>query len=193
MRQPFGDSLLAVIIIAACMLSASPARAGDLEDAAAANARGDHATALRLLRPLAHDGNAIAQHNLGVSYYKGAGVPQDLMEAEQWFRLAAAQGHAGAQSSLGLMKLISKDYKEALKWVQLSAEQGYPPSQINLAIMYYEGQGVARDHVRAHMWMSLAALQGQANAANYRDEIAKKLTPAQVTESLKLVREWKPK
>ncbi len=193
MQQPVTRSILAVFVIAIFMLGATPACAGDLEDATAARGRGDHAAALRLLRPLANEGNAIAQHNLGVSYYRGEGVAQDEKEAEKWFRLAAEQGHAAAQSSLGLMKLIGKDYKEALKWIQLSADQGYAPSQVNLGIMHYEGQGVARDYVRAHMWMSLAASQRDANAANYRDEIAKKMTTAQLAESQKLVREWTPK
>jgi hypothetical protein len=193
MRQPVIASLLAAIVSAALLFNAPLARAGELEDATAARERGDFAAALSLLRPLAEKGNTIAQHNLGVSYFQGEGVAKDLKEAEKWFRLAAEKGHAPAQSSLGLMKLMSKDYKEALKWVQLSADQGYAPSQVNLGIMYYEGQGVARNHVRAHMWMSLAALAGDANAAGYRDEIASKLTTAQVEQSLKLVREWKPK
>jgi uncharacterized protein len=193
MRQPFTGNILAVFVAATFVLGAASARAGELEDATAAYSRGDYATALRLMRPLAEKGDVTAQNNLGVIYFKGEGVAKDLKEAEKWYRLAAAQGHPAAQSGLGLIKLMNKEYTEAAKWVQLSADQGYPPSQLNLAIMYYEGQGVPRDIVRAHMWMSLAALQGDANAANYRDQIAKSLTPAQVEQSLKLIKEWKPK
>ncbi len=47
------------------------------EDAKAAYDRGDYATALRLLRPLAELGNAAAQHYLGKMYADGMGVPQD--------------------------------------------------------------------------------------------------------------------
>ncbi len=193
MRQPSTSNFLAAIFSAGILFGPAIAQAGDLEDATAARGRGDYAAALGLLRPLAEKGDTIAQHNLGVSYFQGEGVAKDLKEAEKWFRLAAEKGHAPAQSSLGLMKLMSQDYKEALKWVQLSADQGYAPSQVNLAIMYFEGQGVPRDHVRAHMWMSLAALAGDANASNYRDEIAKKLSPSQVEQSMKLVKEWRPK
>jgi TPR repeat protein len=193
MRQPVTGKLLAVFVVVALMLGTSPARAGELEDASAARARGDYAAALRLLRPLAEKGGAEAQNNLGVMYFQGIGVAKDLKEAEKWYRMAAEQGHPAAQSGLGLIKLMSKDYKEAAKWIQLSADQGYPPSQLNLAIMYHQGDGVPRDPVRAHMWMSLAALLGDATAAGYRDEIAKNLTPAQLEESLKLVKEWKGK
>jgi uncharacterized protein len=192
MRHSSVRGNLAALFIAVSILGAR-AFAGELEDATAARERGDFAGALRLMRPLAEKGNATAQHNVGASYFSGEGVAKDVKEAEKWFRLAAAQGYAPAQSSLGLIKLMSKDYAEALKWNQLAADQGYPPSQVNLAIMYFEGHGVARDPVRAHMWMHLAALQNAPNAAGFRDEIASKLSPAQLEQSLKLAKEWKPK
>jgi TPR repeat protein len=60
-------------------------------------------SSLRLLRPLAVQGNANAQFNLGMMYQDGHGVPQDDSEAVQWFRRAAIQGFMDAQSSLGAM------------------------------------------------------------------------------------------
>jgi TPR repeat protein len=44
-------------------------------------------------------GFAVAQFNLGVMYSDGQGVPQNDAEAVRWYRLAAEQGHAGAQFS----------------------------------------------------------------------------------------------
>ena len=52
---------------------------------------GDYATALRLWRPLAEHGLADAQHNLGVMYGTGRGVPQDYVQAHMWFNLAASR------------------------------------------------------------------------------------------------------
>ena len=51
--------------------------AGPFEDAVAADKRGDYATELRLLRPLAEGSDAVAQAVLGNSYTDGQGVPQD--------------------------------------------------------------------------------------------------------------------
>ena len=65
--------------------------------------RGDYATALREWKPLAEQGNADAQFNLGLMYRNGEGVQQDHEESAKWFRRAAEQGHAGAQSRLGFM------------------------------------------------------------------------------------------
>src|SRR5260370_32443649 len=55
--------------------------AGPFEDGLAAHKRGDYATTLRFWRPLADQGDAQAQFNLGVIYAKGQGVPQDYVEA----------------------------------------------------------------------------------------------------------------
>ena len=49
--------LVAIILL---LNFVAPAAAGPLEDAADANARADYAKALRLIRPLANDGYAVA-------------------------------------------------------------------------------------------------------------------------------------
>ena len=102
-----------------------PARAGFDEGVAAYN-RGDYATALKEFRPLAEQGHAIAQFNLGYMYLKGQGVTQDYAEAVKWFRLAAEQGDADAQFNLGVMYNngygVTQDYAEAVKWFRLAAE-----------------------------------------------------------------------
>jgi len=53
--------------------------------------KGDHATALNKFLPLANQGNAEAQLELGLMYADGQGVPRDYKEAVKWFRLAADQ------------------------------------------------------------------------------------------------------
>ena len=63
---------------------AVPAFAGPLEDGSAAYNKKDYATALRLWRPFADRGNAIAQYILGVMYDNGQGVPQDYVLEITW-------------------------------------------------------------------------------------------------------------
>ena len=75
----------------------------DWDDGVAAAQRGDYATALREFRPLAEQGNAEAQFNLGAMYNFGYGVPQDYAEGMKWLRKAAEQGNAPAQYNLGIM------------------------------------------------------------------------------------------
>ena len=78
------------LILLGCLALAAPAWAGYIEGMAAFE-RGDYETALRELRPLAEQGDASAQFNLGFMYGTGQGVSQDYAEAARWFRLAAEQ------------------------------------------------------------------------------------------------------
>jgi TPR repeat protein len=70
-----------VVAIILILGFAAPAAAGSLEDADAALKRRDYQTAVRLIRPLAEQGNAHAQYNLGVLYDNGLGVPLDKVRA----------------------------------------------------------------------------------------------------------------
>ena len=184
---------LLLSVIAALLLNVGVAWAGPFEDAAAAHKRGDYATALRIIRPLAAQGNAQAQSNLGSMYHQGQGVLQDYAEALKWLRLAAAQGHAMAQFGLGVMydqgQGVAQNYAEAVKWYRLAAAQGDAPAQSNLGMMYAKGQGVAQDYVRAHMWFNLGAVSGDTNAVKGRDIVATTMTAQQIAEAQKLARE----
>ena len=64
------------------------------------------------------------------------------------------------------------------------------------ASMRADGEGVPQDYVRAHMWLNLAAAQDKSQyhfAAKARDELAAKMTPAQIAEAQRLAREWTPR
>ena len=138
------------------------------KDAIAAANKGDHATALLLLRPLAEKGEARAQHNLGVLYERGQGVPQDYATAVSWFRKAADQGFSRAQYNLGVMygngHGVSQDYVTAVSWYRKAAEQGYAFAQYGLGLSYYLGKGVLQDYATAASWYRKAADQGHADA-----------------------------
>jgi TPR repeat protein len=91
--------LLATLVLSICL--AAPALAGPFEDGVAAYDRKDYAAALWIFRPLAEQGNASAQNNLGVMYAIGNGIPQDYVEAHKWANLAAAQGNKVAEEFMG--------------------------------------------------------------------------------------------
>ena len=86
--------LPALLVVLACLVPPVGARAGALEDAAAAYSVKDYATALIVWRPLAALGNPAAQFNLGLMYDYGHGVPQDYAEALKWYAMAALQGRS---------------------------------------------------------------------------------------------------
>ena len=144
------------------------AAAGPLEDGQAAYRHGDYATAMRLLRPLADQGDASAQFGLGLMYVTGRGVPQDDAQGAAWYRKAAEQGDATAQLDLGSMYFkgqgVPQDYAQAVAWYRKAAQQGDAWAQNNLGMMYDEGRGVPQDYAQAVVWYRRAAEQGDADA-----------------------------
>jgi len=123
--------------------------------------RGDYATAMRLLRPLAEHGNAPAQHYVGEMYHIGRGVQQSSVQAAMWYRKAAEQGFDLAQSSLGLLyewgEGVPKNNAEATKWTLMAAKQGNWAAQDRLSDSYRVGLGVPQNYVLAYMWQSIRA------------------------------------
>jgi hypothetical protein len=126
------------------------------------------AEAARVDRVRAEQGDAKAQHSLGVSYTNGEGVPRDYAEAVRWYRKAADQGFAKAQYGLAFSYAygqgVSQDYAAAVRWSRKAAEQGLATAQYALGMCYADGQGVPRDYAEAVRWSRKAADQGDTNA-----------------------------
>ena len=170
---------------------------GDFQDGLDAYDRKDYKTAYKLWLPLAEQGNATAQNNLGLMYRKGLGVPQDYKEAVRLYRLSAEQGNADAQYNLGSMYALGlgvpQDYQEAFRSYRLSAEQGKADAQYNLGLMYDNGQGVPQDYVSAHMWWNICGSGGDEDCVKNRNIVEKRMSPSQIEEAQRLARNWKPK
>ena len=184
--------IIAIAVLSAALSLGTPAYA-DFQKGLDAYSSEDYATALKEWKPLAEQGNATAQYNLGNMYNNGQGVVQDYKEAVKWYRLAAEQGIAFAQFNLGtkydLGQGVVQDDKEAVKWYRLAAGQGDADAQFNMGAMYAQGRGVIQDYTRAHMWFNISASQGQANAAKNRDAVAKLMTPEYISKAQDMARE----
>ena len=110
------------------------------------------------LHKQAAQGNAWAQHNLGVLYDNGRGVLQDYVKARGWYEKAAAQGNAWAQHNLGALydngRGVPQDYVKAYMWLDLAAAQ--------------------------------LTSNGKKLAVDNRDDAARRMTPAQIAEAQRL-------
>jgi uncharacterized protein len=160
----------AAIGLSLLLMLASPATAGPFEDAQAAHARNDHATALLLLKPLAEEGHVEAQKLLGYMYEIGQGVPQEYFYAAAWYGKAADSGDGDARVRLANVTAQREAFKmaeaaheigdnaTALPLLTPLADKGYAQAQKLLGYMYEFGQGVPQDYLRA------AALYGEASA-----------------------------
>jgi TPR repeat protein len=115
----------------------------------------------------------------------------------KWYREAAKQSDADAQTNLGVMyrygQGVSQDDAEAVKWWRMAAERGHARAQFNLGFMYAKGEGVPQDYISAHLWFSLAASLGNENAKQGQDLAASNITPDQLAEAQRMAREWMAK
>ena len=86
------------ILILTC---SKPVFGGDFQKGIDAYRKGHNSIAIREWKPLARQGHANAQYNLGVMYDKGHGVPRNKVTAIKWYNRAAEQGVTLAQYTLG--------------------------------------------------------------------------------------------
>jgi uncharacterized protein len=119
---------------------------------------------IQLIRLLADQGDADAQHGLGLMYtYRN-----DYTEATNWYRKAADRGKSDAQYDLGVMyasgKGVPQDYVQAHMWLSLAATN---------AALKTEDRDLA---------------------LTFRDNlVTRQMTPAQIAEAQKLASEWNPR
>ena len=181
----------ALIFTAAALALASlptSSWAEPLQDGARYFQRADYPRALASWRPLAVQGNPVAQNNLGIMYLDGKGVPQNTSEAVRYLSLSAAAGSSLGQNNLGGLyrdgKGVPRDYGRASQWFAASAGQGNSAGMYNLGLMYELGQGMKAEPFHAYMWYALAADMGNMpNAGAHRDALWRRMTPAAQTQA----------
>ena len=117
--------LLFLPVLLLTLFFGNPASPADYQEGVNAALRRDFATALREWGPLAEQGDATPQFQLGWMYEEGHGVTQDYKTAIKWYKLAAEQGYAYSQTALGHMYEnghgVLQDYARAYMWFNIAA------------------------------------------------------------------------
>ena len=167
--------------------SAGVSESADLQKGLDAYDSGDYATALREWKPLAEQGNAVAQNKLGMMYRLRQGVSEDYKTSiKYWHQLATEQGSAIAMLNMGWLyqqgKGVPKNNKIAEKWWTLAAKQGLNNALFYKWLLKVLGSGKIQEKVFARLfhnvsesrgigiydnalyWYLLAAEQGHADA-----------------------------
>lgn len=114
----------------ALCLCAQPVAAGQLETGLAKYRHGHYVEAVSILKPLAHEGNPIAQFSIGVMYDDGVGLPRNYSLAFKWYLKAAKKGLVDAQFMVGKFygtgRGMSQSPAKAYMWYSLAAAGAYP-------------------------------------------------------------------
>lgn len=177
-------ALLAGAVAPACAQD-NPVKAG-----VEAWERGDYAGAVQRWRGPANAGDSDAQFNLGQAYKLGRGVPADLAQAEAWYRKAALQGHPQAEDNYGLALFQNGKRAEAVQWLSRSASRGEPRAQFVLGTMYFNGDGVAKDWVRAYALIVRSSQSGLSQASSALAQMDKYMTLDDRQAGLALARKY---
>jgi len=131
----------------------------------------DYVSAFKLCSKAAALGDHRAQGVLGLLYFDGTGVQQNIEEGVRWWLKSAKQGNTQSMNMLGDAYLngvgIKKDEEGAVKWFQKAAKKGNADAQFKLSKMYAEGKILKRDNKLAVYWEEKAADNGSLEAQGY--------------------------
>jgi TPR repeat protein len=64
------------------------------------------------------------------------------------------------------------------------------PNMFELGLSYSTGVGADVDYVEAHKWFNIAALRGDGEAKQRRQELTAMMTQSQVSAAQRAAREW---
>ena len=127
------------VVIIMGLLATNGCQTGEYERGLDAAKKGDFDTAVQIWTPLATNGDARAQYDLGGVYYQ---VFNDFTTAAKWLEMAAEQGHVRAQNNLGNLyksgKGVKKDLAVALKWFLRASERGHATAILSAAFLQEE-------------------------------------------------------
>ncbi|MCC6471204.1 MAG: SEL1-like repeat protein [Alphaproteobacteria bacterium] len=164
----------------------------------------DEAEALKWIRRSAEQNNSGGQWSLGRGYRYGlGGLARDDAEAVRWFRAAVAQGLGAAEYDLAEMHAgglggLAKDDAEAVRLTRSAADKNVPIAQSAMGTRHTNGNGVAQDNIEAQKWLMLAQRSYGPGDQFERvkkaaQDLAAKMTPAQMTEATRRADQWKSK
>ena len=167
------------------------ALASPFRDGLFAYYEGDYARAMNIWKPLAEEGHAKAQYNIGALYIDGIGVKQDLPKALEWLQKAAMQDETEALIELGGMYAhgmgVKQDHVKALEYYRLAVELGDYSVLSIFGYMYENGEGLPKNIELAYVWFSLATDFYESDGdKESRDRAAAQMTAEQIKKAQEL-------
>jgi len=117
-----------------------------------------------ILKQKAKEGDALAEHELGLRYLLGRGFPKDTAQAVYWIHKAAESGIPAAQFNYAIMLVNSIGVKwnpfEAFKNFKVAAESGMPEAEYILGLFYLDNLVVNKNALEAYKWLKKASDAG---------------------------------
>lgn len=108
-----------------------------------------------------------------------------------WITLSALALNSHASMDEAISAYERGDHQTAFNTFSSLAAQGAREAQYQLGQMYYQGEGVEKNKVKAYMWMELASKAGHMKATKYNVILKELMTPTQVEQAQQLTDQWK--
>ncbi|KAL8732973.1 MAG: hypothetical protein Q9166_002371 [cf. Caloplaca sp. 2 TL-2023] len=113
--------------------------------------------------------DALCQYELGLMYLNGLGVRKDPLTAADYFKEAANQGFASAQTYLGQLFLDQGDISTAIRYFDLAAQSGHIEAFYHLAEISNNGIGRERSCGVATAYYKLVAEKAEAIHSSFAE------------------------
>ena len=135
----------------------------------------------------ANDGNALAQHELGIRYIAGQGFPADTVKAAYWIGRAAKQNLPGACYNYGILLNNGWGIKwnpfKAFEYFLKAANNDMPQAEYIIGVSYIDNLLVERDWNKAYNWIKKSANNGFKPAVETLKELKKNISFSNVDTS----------
>ena len=138
-------------------------RAMELESGIAAFETKNFAHAIKLLSPIASEGNVEAMYRMAIMLQNGLGCQASTEKAFTYMESAAIKGYPLAQHAYGFMffegECTEKDIDKSIEWFTKATNQGLMGSATTLAMIYEEGKLVPQDLEKSQYWYKKAGIE----------------------------------
>lgn len=115
------------------------------------------------------NGDALCQYELGLMYLHGLGVRKDPVTAADYFKAAANQDFASAQTYLGQLFLDQGDISTATRYFDLAAHHGHIEAFYHLAEISNNGIGGERSCGVATAYYKLVAEEAEPIHSSFQE------------------------
>jgi len=130
-----------------------------------------------MLTQKAKKGDPFAQHELGIRYILGVGIPKDSIKAAYWIKQAATKKLPAANFNYGIMLSngIGVEWNpfEAFKNFKVAANSGMEQAQYILGLTYTDNLVVSKNLISAYSWLKKSADKGFEEAKKVMAELNK--------------------
>ena len=121
--------------------------------------------AYHLFYNLAKNGNIDSQKNIANMLLHGLGTKKDEEAAYLWYKQIADAGDSKSQHAIANCYIHGSygfpiNYTLAVEYLKKASKDNYIPAKYDLAIMYFNGQGVAKDKNKARELLEQNAKNG---------------------------------